>query len=132
MGENETCLCEPTDILVYTCSGGSNVGQIANQAAINLSNDVQETKFSCLAGIGGHRSGIIESAKAAKKLVAIDGCPVQCAKNTLEHAGFRADVYLVVTYLGIEKSPQLIADESDTEAVVEKLKKEIIGDEDQG
>jgi len=32
-------------------------------------------KIFCLAGIGGHVSGMIESTKAGKILVAIDGCP---------------------------------------------------------
>ena len=43
----------------------------------------------CLAGIGARIAGILESTKAANKLVAIDGCPVACSKKTLEHAGFK-------------------------------------------
>jgi len=57
----------------------------------------------CLAGLGGHVKGLIESAKAAKVLVAIDGCPLACARKTLEHAEFVPDVHLVVSDLGIEK-----------------------------
>jgi len=45
----------------------------------------------CLAGIGGHIPGMIESTKAGKMIVALDGCPVACSKKTLEHAGFRID-----------------------------------------
>ncbi|MGD0627085.1 MAG: putative zinc-binding protein [Thermodesulfobacteriota bacterium] len=30
------CLCEPSEILLFTCSGASNVGQIANQAVVML------------------------------------------------------------------------------------------------
>lgn len=29
----EKCLCEPTEILIFPCSGGSNVGRVANEAA---------------------------------------------------------------------------------------------------
>jgi uncharacterized metal-binding protein len=32
----DKCLCEPTEILIFPCSGGSNVGQIANQAGVKL------------------------------------------------------------------------------------------------
>lgn len=99
----EKCLCEPTEILIFPCSGGSNVGQIANQAGVKLTQDGMG-RFFCLAGIGGHVSGMIESTKAGKVLVAIDGCPVACAKKTLEHAGFNIDEYVQVTDLGIEKS----------------------------
>ena len=61
-GENmeEKCLCEPTEILIFPCSGGSNVGQIANEAGVKLTQEGMG-KFSCLAGIGGHVSGTIES-----------------------------------------------------------------------
>jgi len=32
----EECLCEPNEILIFSCTGSSNVEQIANQAAIKL------------------------------------------------------------------------------------------------
>ena len=47
---------------------------------------------------------MIESTKAGKMLIAIDGCPVACAKKTLEHAGFQIDEYVQTTDLGIEKN----------------------------
>ncbi len=99
----EKCLCEPTDILIFPCSGGSNVGQIANQAGVKLTQDGFGNIF-CLAGIGGHVSGMIESTKAGKVIVAIGGYPVACAKKTLEHAGFNIDEYVLLTDLGIEKN----------------------------
>jgi uncharacterized metal-binding protein len=99
----EKCLCKPTEILIFPCSGGSNVGQIANEAGKGLTT-LGKGKMYCLAGIGWPVSNLIESTKAAKKIVAIDGCPVICAKKTLEHAGFNVDVHVVVTELGIEKS----------------------------
>jgi uncharacterized metal-binding protein len=99
----ERCLCEPNEILIFSCAGSSNVGQIANQAAVRLTQE-GIGRYFCLAGIGGHVSGMIESTKAGKMLIAIDGCPVACAKKTLEHAGFNIDEYIQVTELGIEKN----------------------------
>ena len=116
----EKCLCEPTEILIFPCSGGSNVGQIANQAGVKLTQNGMG-KFFCLAGIGGHVSGMIESTKAGKMLVAIDGCPVACAKKTLEHAGFNIDEYVQVMELGIEKNHDLDPGSSDTNKVVSHL-----------
>jgi uncharacterized metal-binding protein len=97
------CMCEPSEVLLFTCSGASNVGQIANQAAVMLAQDGVGRMF-CLAGIGGQVPGMIESTKAGKMIVALDGCPVACAKKTLEHAGFRIDEYLQVTEMGLEKA----------------------------
>jgi len=117
---DEKCLCEPSEILIFPCSGGSNVGQIANQAGVKLT-QTGMGKFFCLAGIGGHVSGMIESTKAGKMLVAIDGCPVACAKKTMEHAGFNIDEYVQVTDLGIEKNPDLNPNLSNVEKVANYL-----------
>jgi len=105
----EKCLCESSEILIFSCAGSSNVGQIANQAAIKLAQS-GVGRYFCLAGIGGHVSGMIESTKAGKMLIAIDGCPVACAKKTLEHAGFQIDEYVQTTDLGIEKNHEYSLD----------------------
>lgn len=120
----EKCMCQPTEVLIFACSGGSNVGQISNQAAIALTKE-GKGRFFCLAGIGGHISGITESTKTGKRIVAIDGCPVQCARKTLEHAGFGLDVYVVVTEMGIEKSHDFAIEQNAIIDVVEKVKEEI-------
>jgi uncharacterized metal-binding protein len=77
----------------------------------------------CLAGIGGHISGIIESTKAAKKIIAIDGCPVSCARKTLEHAGFSVAEHVIVTELGITKESGFTMKDNDIRKVVGKIKK---------
>ena len=120
----EKCLCEPAEILIFPCSGGSNVGQIANQAGVKLTQD-GTGRFFCLAGIGGHVSGMIESTKAGKVIVAIDGCPVACAKKTLEHAGFNIDEYVEITSMGIEKNHDLNPLLSDVEKVAQYLSTQI-------
>src|SRR5512137_2080712 len=117
---NERCLCERNEILIFTCAGSSNVGQIANQAAIKLTQD-GVGRYFCLAGIGGHVSGMIESTKAAKMLIAIDGCPVACAKKTLEHTGFQIDEYVQTTELGIEKNHQFNLDPADVGRVSDHI-----------
>jgi uncharacterized metal-binding protein len=117
---DEKCLCEPNEILIFSCAGSSNVGQIANQAAIKLAQG-GVGRYFCLAGIGGHVSGMIESTKAGKMLIAIDGCPVACAKKTLEHAGFKIHEYVQSTDLGIEKNHQFNVDPSDVGRVSEHI-----------
>ena len=117
---DEDCICEPTAILIFPCSGGSNVGQIANEAAKDLT-ALRKGKMYCLAGIGGHINNLIESTKAAKKIVAIDGCPVKCAKITLEQAGFNVDVHEVVTELDIQKKSDFFMDLDDIKKVVDTI-----------
>ena len=83
------------------CSGGLNVGQVANNAMIELDKGGIGNAY-CLAGIGAALSGFIESAKAAKTVV-IDGCPVGCAKKAFEKYDITPTQYFVVTEMGIEK-----------------------------
>ncbi|UCE36604.1 MAG: putative zinc-binding protein [Thermoplasmata archaeon] len=120
----EKCLCEPNEIMIFPCSGGSNVGQIANEAAKSLTT-LGKGKMYCLAGIGGHISNLIESTKAAKKIIAIDGCPVQCAKKTLEHAEFNVDTHVVVTELGIKKSHDFMMDIEEIDSVIDQISSQI-------
>ena len=120
----ERCLCQPNEILIFSCAGSSNVGQIANQAAVRLAQE-GIGRYFCLAGIGGHVSGMIESTKAGKMLIAIDGCPVGCAKKTLEHTGFNINEYVQVTDLGIEKNHDLDILAPDVDNVVQHLESQI-------
>lgn len=121
----DKCLCKPTEILIFPCSGGSNVGQISNESAKGLT-ELQFGKMYCLAGVGGHVNGIIESTKKAKKIVAIDGCPVHCVRKTLEHAGFKPDVHVIVTEQGIEKNGSLDIKQDNVDKVIQKVKGDVI------
>lgn len=121
---DEKCLCEPTEILMFPCSGGSNVGQIANRAAVELTQE-NVGKIFCLAGIGGHVSGLVESTKAAKRIVGIDGCAVQCAKKTLEHAGFRVSDYVVVTELEIGKNHEFTLKDEEVKRVKDTIRDQL-------
>lgn len=68
--------------LVYSCSGCSNVAQLANDIAIVLDReDIAE--MSCIAGLGGDVMPLVKKAQAADHIIAIDGCPLHCTLNTL-------------------------------------------------
>jgi uncharacterized metal-binding protein len=124
MEEKKKCMCGCSDVRVVTCSGASNVGQIANHAAIILTKE-KVAGFFCLAGVGGHFPGMVKAAKEAGLMVAIDGCPVQCAAKTLQHAEIEPAIQIIVTELGIEKSHDIAIDEKICSRVVEKVKEEL-------
>jgi uncharacterized metal-binding protein len=85
--------------MILACSGGSNVGQLSNRAAVELTQE-GFGKIYCLAGIGGHLKKFIHSTKEAPGLVVIDGCAVGCSKAILEHA--EVDVLKQLTKIGVE------------------------------
>ena len=124
MEENKKCACGLSDVRVVTCSGGSNVGQIANQAAVMLAKE-KVAGFFCLAGIGAHIKGMVNSGKEADLIISIDGCPVQCAAKTMQHAEIEPAIQIIVTELGIEKSHDMIVDEKICARVIEKVKEEL-------
>jgi uncharacterized metal-binding protein len=111
--ENEcTCGCSVGPAgLVYPCSGAADVGEIADRAARRISRETN-VKMSCLAGIGGRVSGLMANAAAAPVLVAIDGCPHDCAKKVLEQAGFTNVKHVRVTDLGFRKGGSPATDEA--------------------
>jgi len=120
----EKCLCEAGEVLIFPCSGGSNCGQIANQAAVQLTEDGTGTIY-CLAGIGAHDSVMIETAKAAKRVVAIDGCSTACAKRTLEHTGLMVTDHLDVTEAGIEKTHAFKLSLEDISSIADKVRERL-------
>jgi len=101
--EKDTCACKGGVTLIFPCSGAADVGEISDRAARKLT--VMGTgKMFCLAGIGGNISGMIASAKGADRVLAIDGCAVDCARKTLEQRGIEGFLHFRVTDLGMEKS----------------------------
>lgn len=122
--DEKKCACSSSDVRVVTCSGASNVGQIANQAAIELAKQ-KVAGFFCLAGVGGHVKGMVKSAKEAGLMIAIDGCPVQCAAKTLQHVEIEPAIQIIITELGIEKSHDIAIDQEVCSKVVAKVKEEL-------
>ena len=119
MAENN-CMCQEAGVLIFPCSGGSDVGELSDRVARKMAKCGQAKMF-CLAGIGAHIPGMIESAKAANKIIAIDGCQVLCSKKILEHAGF-TPISFNLKDLGFEKGKTKVDDDT-----IEKAANKIAG-----
>jgi uncharacterized metal-binding protein len=103
--------CSGGDTLIFACSGAADVGAISDRAARQMTRDGIGKMF-CLAGVGGRVEGIVQKAKAASRIVTIDGCPLDCTKKCLELAGVRDFQYVRVTDLGLEKGKSPATDEN--------------------
>jgi uncharacterized metal-binding protein len=93
---------EPNRIVIYACSGCSDAGELADRTARTLAQK-QHGEMSCLAGIGGRVKSLLVKAEKADHIVVIDGCPLNCARHTLEQAGFRTLHHLELHKLGLRK-----------------------------
>jgi uncharacterized metal-binding protein len=96
--------------VVYACSGCSDAGEIADRVARQLTRD-GAAKMSCLAGIGGRVKSLVSTAEKAERILVVDGCPLNCARKTLELAGFNQFDHLELHKLGIRKGSAPVTDE---------------------
>ena len=110
------------DIMILACSGASNVGQLSNRVAVELTQEGFGKMF-CLVGIGGGLSGFVQSAKDVPGMIAIDGCEVGCARATLEKAEVPLKDYIVLTDLGIQKNKDFDLKHLEVQRVKDEIKK---------
>ncbi len=95
--------------------------QIINQVTIKLYEEGIGHIY-CLAGIAAHIDGMVESVQGAKRLVALDGCQVACAKKTIERDGLKVTDWICVTEEGIAKNHQRKLAPEDIDLIVRKTK----------
>ena len=108
-------MCGEKPTLVFSCSGGSDVGELADRVARRLGKDGKGKMF-CLAGLGAGLSGMIESSRSAKELIVIDGCPVACGKKTLDKVGLSAKCFNLKD-LGFQKGKTTVHEQTIEDAV---------------
>ena len=112
-------------VLLYACSGGANVAEIADRTARELAAEGRGTMF-CLAGLGAGIEAMVQTARDADLNVVLEGCPMDCAKKIFDRAGLTNYVQVKVTDLGIEKKKGVRAADSEVARAVAKAK-EVLG-----
>jgi uncharacterized metal-binding protein len=98
----EGCRQEKKTVLLYACSGGANVAEVADRAARALMAEGVGSMF-CLAGLGADIPAMVQTARQADLNLVIDGCPMDCARKIFDRLGLSNYVQTRVTDLGIEK-----------------------------
>ena len=88
--------------LVYSCSGCSQVAQLANRVAVYLDRN-QLAEMSCIAGIGGRVKPLLRLARSGRPILVIDGCPLKCAQCSLNAIDVAEDHYILLSELGLKK-----------------------------
>lgn len=92
---------KPTTV-VYACSGCSDAGELADRVARRMTQQ-GIAQMSCLAGIGGRVKSLVAKAETAEHILVIDGCPLACARKTLQLAGFNEFTHLGFHEIGLRK-----------------------------
>lgn len=99
--------------LVYACSGCSSAAQLANHVAVRLDRQ-GSAEMSCIAGVGGDVPALLKVARSGRSILVIDGCPLVCAKQTLDRHDIAPDKHLQLAEYGVKK--RLHADFTPAEA----------------
>lgn len=117
------CSCggSKKNVLLYACSGGANVAEMADRAARELMFAGQGSMF-CLAGLGAGIENMIAQAKQADVNLVLEGCSLDCAKKMFDKAGVTNYTHVRVTDLGIEKKKGVRISDADVAKVVAKAK----------
>ena len=88
--------------LVYSCSGCSNIAQLANQIAIELDRECI-AEMSCIAGVGGGVKSLVKKAKSGREIIAFDGCHLHCVKHCLANHQIESTFHYTLTEFGVRK-----------------------------
>jgi len=109
--------------LVYSCSGCSNIAQLANRVAIELDRE-QMAEMSCVAGVGGGVPALVKKAKSGRKIISLDGCPLHCVRSCLAKHDIESTLHYTLTEYGIKKKYHMDFVDSD----VLKIKNKVVRD----
>lgn len=71
--------------------------------ALRASSREGAAETSCLADVGGRVKHLVAVAEKAGRVLVIDGCPINCARKTLELAGVQRVEHLELQKLGLRK-----------------------------
>lgn len=103
------CECSAAPKLIFACSGAADVGALADLSAREMTK-AGTGKMFCLAGVGGRISGIMKTTESAQAILAIDGCPLNCARKCLEEAGFKDFKHLQLADMNMAKGETEVCD----------------------
>jgi len=104
------CGCGSGADLMFCCSGVADTAEIGDRA-VRLLHKEGGARMYCLAGIPANAELIMNGARAAERILVIDGCDTDCARLTMEAGGFTGFLHLRVTDLGMEKTKSPVTEE---------------------
>ena len=107
--------------LVYSCSGCSSAAQLANHVAVRLDRE-QLAEMSCIVGVGGDVESLVQTATSGRKIIALDGCPLQCVKHCLNRQGVAPTQHFTLSELGVRKRYHADFDPAEAQRVLEQVR----------
>lgn len=110
--------------LVYSCSGCSSAAQMANDLAVRLDRE-RLAEMSCIAGVGGDVGPLVDTATAGRPMLVIDGCPLECARKSLEQHDVTPDSHVNLAERGVPKEYHVDYDDDQAAELFDELVDEV-------
>ena len=114
-------------VVLATCYGAANTGQLAGAVATELVNDNEDYSLVCLPAVAIDKDTGLNKIAGAEVFVIIEGCPVMCCSKIVEeHSGRKADLRVeMVEDYGVKKASVLEYDQAEKERIKADVKKRI-------
>lgn len=110
---------------MFVCFGClSNVGMLTGLAGLEVVKQVGPDKalIFCLGALATEEKIVLDKTRAARRIIVVDGCPLNCASKIVERAGFTPDrIINLVEDCGLKKGPPLEYDDEELQVAVEAI-----------
>lgn len=100
------------EVIVYACSGASNLGQLANEIAVRLDR-LGLAELACLTEVG---AGDGQTAPS-RPVLAISGCASGCCADMLARHGIEPARTILLAERGVMKAKHVLVDGEESERV---------------
>jgi uncharacterized metal-binding protein len=110
--------------LVYSCSGCSSAAQMANDLAVRLDREGR-AEMSCIAGVGGDVAPLVNTATSGRPMLVVDGCPLECARKSLEQHDVTPDRHVNLAERGVPKEYHTDYDDEQAADLYEDLVRDV-------
>jgi len=114
-------------VVIATCYGASNTGQLAGAVATELAREHEDYALVCLPAVAIDQATGLDKVKSARLLVVVEGCPVMCCTKIVDqHTGRQSDIRVeMVQDYGVKKAPVLVYDEGDENRIKQDIERRI-------
>jgi len=107
--------------IILACDGASSVGQVGHEVAVKLTKNGNGARMCCVTAIGANSKTHVDIAKNARRLIAINGCAMECTSKILRNLGIEPDYEITIAKEGVDKLPTLDFDDEDVERITSKI-----------
>jgi len=78
-------------------------------------------EMSCIAGVGGDVPHLVRIAQSGRPILALDGCPLQCVKNSLAQRGVIPTKHVMLHEHGVNKRYRTEFNRNEAELILQNI-----------